>query len=79
MPNLNILVQTGLDSWLERVGQSVFGGDEMEHEEKMVKKEEEEREKILVPVRREETNHEEEILEEPAEKIWKMPRRWRVY
>jgi len=51
----------------------------MEHEEKRVKKEKEEREKVLVPVRREETIHEEENLEEPAEKIWKMPRRWRVY
>jgi len=51
----------------------------MEHEEKSVKEEREEREKVLVPVRREEAIHEEKIMEEPAEKIWKMPRRWRAY
>ena len=51
----------------------------MEHEEKRVTKEKEEREKVLVPVRREEAIREEEIMEEPAGKIWKMPRRWSVY
>ena len=51
----------------------------MEYEEKSGREGKEEREKVLVPVRREETVYEEESRQEPAEKIWEMPRRWRAY
>ena len=50
--------------------------NEMEYEEKGLK---EEREKVLVPVKREESVREEKNTEEPTEKIWEMPRRWRAY
>jgi len=39
---------------------------------------EKEKEKVLVPVRRCETIRE-EVLEEPTDKVWTIPRRWHVY
>ena len=65
-----------LDNWQRKLVSLISEANEMEYEEKSLK---EEREKVLVPVRREEAIHEEKIMEEPAEKIWKMPRRWRAY
>ena len=58
---------------------SPFGVIEMENKEEIVKEEDEDGERVLVPVRHEETIYEEEILEEPAEKAWKIPRRWHIY
>lgn len=58
---------------------STFGVIEMRNEEKIVKEEQERGERVLVPVKRKETINEEEILKKPAEKMWRIPRRWRVY
>lgn len=50
----------------------------MEHEKEQKREERENREKVLVPVRRREAIDEEEKLEKWAEKVWKIPRRWRA-
>jgi hypothetical protein len=49
------------------------------NQEEKKREDKEIREKVLVPVRRRETVDEEENLKNPAEKVWKLPRRWHVY
>ena len=51
----------------------------MEYGEERIKEEKGNRERVSVPVRRDDTIYDEEILEEPIEKIWKIPRRWHIY
>ena len=58
---------------------SIFRGMyQVEHEKEQKREERENREKVLVPVRSREAIDEEEKLEKRAEKVWKIPRRWRV-